>query len=144
MRRYVLPLSDRSPNLCRAFRHAHAGRRPRRAEARDRGAQAPSLSRPADSPPAHVVARAAHECGKERNETEMAKEQGRTVIGAEGCKIKGGLARARQVLKRLDVFIVSVISQSTSGLANRMQALRSIGDLSYPATWIAKIVEEFP
>lgn len=151
-----------SPNLHFAGAIAQVGMRPRRAAARDRGAQAPSFSRPAVGPPAHVVARAALEsgsCGDVRvaarlrtrgahsgnyGTTKIAKEQRGRVNGGEGCKIKGGLARVRQALERFGVFDAYARQRRNTGLATRAQALIRIEDLSYPAGKVAGILEELP
>ena len=143
MRRAVGP-QHTSPNLALAVPIANLRTRPRRAEARERRRFRATLSRPAVVPPAHVVAHAAREDEFARNEAEKIKEQRRNVIGAEGCKIKGGLARVRQGVEQASVFDRYAVSSGAPGLATRAQALIGTRVLSYPTGKTAQIAEELP
>jgi len=167
MRSPSLPLHCHLPNPQRAWGETHADTRPRRAEARERGADAPSLSRPAVIPPAHVVARAASEsavlemaetissnAAKEHDggaygdhgtrKEKTAKEMRRQGNGEKGCKIKGGLARSAQAFEAVGTFATYECGHHLSGLATRAQAPQSIEDLCYPAHRKPKILGKFP
>jgi hypothetical protein len=107
--------------------------RPHRAAARGEGAPAPWISRPAVGPPAHVVARAALEKQARREESEQSGGGG-IGVGAEGCKIKGGISRKTQHMDLREVFAFFLQSSSFRWISRLFQLFEQRRVLRYPTS----------
>jgi hypothetical protein len=134
--------------------------RARRAEARGEGAQAPLTSRPAAVPPAHALAHAASEwmrvpglvlLARFRGSGYQSSLQGKTTpselgllgVGAEGCKIKGGISREAQRPGVSGIFEVLDLLKSFRGISEAFQVRVWASIFRYPIARKGEFFEDF-